>query len=124
MILSLELYVVLSVQRAVCAGTPYSMHTALPTASLQYVSPCTLKSLCIILHSQANLVAAVEEFIADGAAPAERMIRDLVACEHSYINTDHPAFIGGSRAIAQVLRTSAQLMMVCNRLACASHVEC
>ena len=47
-------------------------------------------------------MAAVEEFIADGAAPAERMIRDLVACEHSYINTDHPAFIGGSRAIAQV----------------------
>ncbi len=46
-------------------------------------------------------MAAVEEFVADGAAPAERMIRDLVACEHSYINTDHPAFIGGSRAIAQ-----------------------
>ncbi len=57
-------------------------------------------------RAQANLVAAVEEFIADGAAPAERMIRDLVACEHSYINTDHPAFIGGSRAIAQVLLTS------------------
>ena len=55
------------------------------------------------MRLQANLVAAVEEFIADGAAPAERMIRDLVACEHSYINTDHPAFIGGSRAIAQVL---------------------
>ena len=62
--------------------------------------------------SQANLVAAVEEFIADGAAPAERMIRDLVACEHSYINTDHPAFIGGSRAIAQVLPVSS-LSLIC-----------
>lgn len=38
-----------------------------------------------------------------GAAPADRMIRDLVACEHAYINTDHPAFIGGNRAIAQVM---------------------
>ena len=61
-----------------------------------------LSQLGVVRHVQANLVAAVEEFIADGAAPAERMIRDLVACEHSYINTDHPAFIGGSRAIAQV----------------------
>jgi dynamin 1-like protein len=44
----------------------------------------------------------VEEFVNSGAAPAERMIRDVIDCEHSYINTDHPSFIGGSRAIAQV----------------------
>ncbi len=31
------------------------------------------------------------------------MIRDCVACELAYINTDHPAFIGGNRAIAAVL---------------------
>ena len=36
-------------------------------------------------------------------APAERMIRDCVACELAYINTDHPCFIGGNRAIAEVL---------------------
>ena len=36
-------------------------------------------------------------------APAERMIRDCVSCELAYINTDHPAFIGGNRAIAAVL---------------------
>lgn len=51
---------------------------------------------------QAHLVSAVEEFVNSGAAPADRMIRDLIECEHSYINTDHPSFIGGSRAIAQV----------------------
>ncbi len=45
----------------------------------------------------------MEEFIMQGAAPADRMIRDLVACEHAYINTDHPSFIGGNRAIAQVI---------------------
>ncbi len=49
-------------------------------------------------------MTAVEDFINEGAAPAERMIRDLVACEHAYINTDHPAFVGGNRAIAQVCR--------------------
>lgn len=52
---------------------------------------------------QSVLAEAVEEFINGGAAPAERMIRDLVACELSYINTSHPQFIGGNCAIAQVL---------------------
>ena len=56
--------------------------------------------------SQARLVEAVEEFVNSGAQPAECMIRDLIECEHSYINTDHPDFIGGSRAIAQVGRPS------------------
>ena len=52
---------------------------------------------------QRQLQEKMEEFITQGAAPADRMIRDLVACEHAYINTDHPAFIGGNRAIAQVM---------------------
>lgn len=50
-----------------------------------------------------RLRAAVEDFISEGAAPAERMIRDLVDCEHAYINTDHPQFIGGNRALSQVI---------------------
>lgn len=49
------------------------------------------------------LADAVEEFINSGASPAETMIRDLVSCELAYINTSHPQFIGGNRAIAQVL---------------------
>ena len=51
---------------------------------------------------QVRLRSAVEDFIDEGAAPAERMIRDLVECEHAYINTDHPQFIGGNRALSQV----------------------
>lgn len=51
---------------------------------------------------QVRLRASVEDFINEGAAPAERMIRDLVDCEHAYINTDHPQFIGGNRALSQV----------------------
>lgn len=40
-------------------------------------------------------------------APAERMIRDCVACELAYINTDHPAFIGGNQAVAAVMEARA-----------------
>ncbi|PRW60097.1 dynamin-related 3B-like isoform A [Chlorella sorokiniana] len=62
------------------------------------------------------LSEAVEEFISAGTSPAEQQIRNLVACELAYINTfqlvacelayintSHPQFIGGNRAIAQVL---------------------
>lgn len=35
------------------------------------------------------------------------MIRDCIACELAYINTDHPSFIGGNRAIAAVLEDRA-----------------
>jgi hypothetical protein len=59
--------------------------------------------------SQRRLMTAVEDFINEGAAPAERMIRDSVACELAYINTDHPNFIGGNRAIAQVDTLPARL---------------
>ena len=31
------------------------------------------------------------------------MIRELVECEHEYINTDHPDFIGGTRAVKEVM---------------------
>ncbi|KAK9840112.1 hypothetical protein WJX74_003564 [Apatococcus lobatus] len=53
---------------------------------------------------QRNMTTAVEEFINEGAGPAEQMIRSLVDCEHSYINTDHPGFIGGTEALATVMR--------------------
>ena len=61
-------------------------------------------STVALLWPQRRLMTAVEDFINEGAAPAERMIRDLVACEHAYINTDHPGFVGGNRAIAQARR--------------------
>lgn len=54
--------------------------------------------------AQRKMTTAVEEFISEGAGPAEQMIRSLVDCEHSYINTDHPAFIGGTEALATVMR--------------------
>ena len=52
---------------------------------------------------QGMMSEAVEELVNSGAGPAEAMIRNLVACELAFINTSHPQFVGGNRAIAEVL---------------------
>ncbi|CAK0784287.1 hypothetical protein CVIRNUC_007491 [Coccomyxa viridis] len=70
---------------------------------LRIAAQCAPADITRFPKLQARLVEAVEEFVNSGAQPAECMIRDLIECEHSYINTDHPDFIGGSRAIAQVM---------------------
>jgi len=40
--------------------------------------------------------------------PTKRMITNLIAIEQSYINTNHPDFIGGGDAIAKILRRRAE----------------
>ena len=52
---------------------------------------------------QTVLGEAVEELVNGGASPADQMIKNLVSCELAYINTSHPQFVGGNRAIAEVL---------------------
>jgi hypothetical protein len=52
-------------------------------------APCVLRRVCACAQQ--------------GAQPAERFIRDLVECEQQYINTDNPAFIGGTRAVKEVM---------------------
>lgn len=52
---------------------------------------------------QRRLATSVLIWIQQGAEPAERMISDLVECEHDFINTDHPEFIGGTRAVRVVM---------------------
>eukprot|EP00250_Pteridium_aquilinum_P001030 c11216_g1_i1 orf=414-2930(+) len=50
-----------------------------------------------------NLRKRIEEvmhnFLREGLAPAETMICHLIEMEMDYINTSHPAFIGGNRAV-------------------------
>lgn len=53
------------------------------------------------------LLAAADAYVSAGAAPAERMIRDLVAIELAFINTDHPDFVGGGRAVALAMERRA-----------------
>ncbi len=70
---------------------------------LRVAAQCTPPDVARFPVLQTVLAEAVEEFISLGAAPAEAMLRNLVSCELAYINTSHPQFIGGNRAIAQVL---------------------
>jgi|MDSW01.1.fsa_nt_gb dynamin 1-like protein len=42
---------------------------------------------------------ATRDFLGEGLAPAETMITSLVDCQLAHINTSHPDFIGGSKAL-------------------------
>ena len=46
---------------------------------------------------------ATKDFLAEGLVPAEAMISSLVDCQLAHINTSHPDFIGGSRAVSQLM---------------------
>ncbi|XP_043711309.1 dynamin-related protein 3A-like isoform X2 [Telopea speciosissima] len=49
------------------------------------------------------------KFLRDGVKPAERMIGNIIEMEMDYMNTSHPNFIGGSKAVElaiQQLRSS------------------
>lgn len=46
----------------------------------------------------------VANFLRDGLAPAETMIGHLIEMEMDYINTSHPAFLGGSKAVEVALQ--------------------
>lgn len=52
-----------------------------------------------------GLQGAVSAFVEEAAVPAEDMIHSLIQCELAHINTSHPSFIGGARAIQQVIGT-------------------
>ena len=76
---------------------------------LRLADECTPPDVRRFPALRGALLSAVEDFVADGALPAERMIRDLVACELAFINTDHPDFVGGSRAVAMAMERRQQL---------------
>lgn len=87
-----------------------SMHLVLVLSYYDQAFPLTLPPLLPLrAHAsfpvlQRELAGAVLGYIRSGAEPAERMIRSLVECEHDFINTDHPEFIGGRGAIRAVMQ--------------------
>ncbi|KAA8521472.1 hypothetical protein F0562_012145 [Nyssa sinensis] len=46
-----------------------------------------------------NLDEVVGTFLRDSVKPAERMIKDLIEMEMDYINSSHPNFLGGNKAV-------------------------
>jgi len=55
-----------------------------------------------------KLLEAVHNLLRRCMKPAQMMISNLVKVELSYINTRHPDFIGGSKAVAQLMQSSQQ----------------
>jgi len=51
-----------------------------------------------------RLEEVVGTFLREGLAPAETMIQHLIYMELDYINTSHPSFIGGSKAVEAALQ--------------------
>ncbi|CAL6339733.1 unnamed protein product [Bathycoccus prasinos] len=75
-------------------------------AKLVYDELNTLTSNCVrreVSKQFPKLAEAIEEatreFLKNGLDPAESMITNLVDCQLAHINTTHPDFIGGARAL-------------------------
>lgn len=97
------------VQRAIekllrpCLQCREFVHEELITIATRSAPPEVTRFPKLHMH----MMEAVEEFISLGASPAETMIRNLIECELSFINTSNPNFIGGNEAIARVLNAKS-----------------
>ena len=50
-----------------------------------------------------SILDVVNQLLRERLVPTQRMISDLIRIELAHINTSHPDFIGGSRAVSQLL---------------------
>jgi dynamin 1-like protein len=50
-----------------------------------------------------SIIDVVNQLLRERLVPTQRMISDLVRIELAHINTSHPDFIGGSRAVSQLM---------------------
>lgn len=55
-----------------------------------------------------KVVDTVHILLKQRLAPTQQMVSNLIKLELSYINTSHPDFIGGSRAVAQIMSRMKQ----------------
>ncbi|XP_024383006.1 dynamin-related protein 3A [Physcomitrium patens] len=60
---------------------------------------CETLELLRFPHLRRRIEEVVASFLREGLSPAETMIGHLIEMEMDYINTSHPAFIGGSKAV-------------------------
>ena len=70
---------------------------------VQIAHRCEPREIARFPKLQRAIAEAVEEFVRAGTEPTEAMLRGLIQCEMGHINTAHPAFVGGSKAIQRVL---------------------
>ncbi|KAI3650222.1 hypothetical protein MP228_004960 [Amoeboaphelidium protococcarum] len=71
---------------------------------LKIISSCENKELARFPLLHQRVVEASVQLLKDRMNPTQQYIASLVDIQLSYINTNHPDFIGGSAAIAQIER--------------------
>lgn len=67
-------------------------------------SQCEPGELTRFPNLRDRLVEVVNGLLKRAVGPTQMMVSNLVKIELAYINTSHPDFIGGSRAVAQLMR--------------------
>ena len=67
-------------------------------------SQCEPNELTRFPNLRDRLVEVVSDLLKRSVAPTQMMVSNLIKIEMSYINTNHPDFIGGSRAVAQLMQ--------------------
>nr|AAM20619.1 dynamin-like protein [Arabidopsis thaliana] len=66
---------------------------------------CMMKELQRFPVLQKRMDEVIGNFLREGLEPSQAMIRDLIEMEMDYINTSHPNFIGGTKAVEQAMQT-------------------
>ncbi|GAB5036089.1 dynamin like protein [Nannochloropsis oceanica] len=75
---------------------------------LRMAAQCETTELTRFPELRDRVVEVVNHMLRKCVGPTQVMISNLINIELAYINTSHPDFIGGSRAVAQLMERMAQ----------------
>lgn len=66
-------------------------------------SQCETMELSRFPELRNRVIEVVNHMLRSSLVPTQAMVQNLIQIELSYVNTNHPDFIGGSRAVAQLM---------------------
>uniref|UniRef100_K3XBJ4 Dynamin-type G domain-containing protein n=1 Tax=Globisporangium ultimum (strain ATCC 200006 / CBS 805.95 / DAOM BR144) TaxID=431595 RepID=K3XBJ4_GLOUD len=66
-------------------------------------SQCETMELSRFPELRNRVIEVVNNMLRSSLVPTQAMVQNLIQIELSYVNTNHPDFIGGSRAVAQLM---------------------
>lgn len=66
-------------------------------------SQCETMELSRFAELRNRVIEVVNNMLRASLVPTQAMVQNLIQIELSYVNTNHPDFIGGSRAVAQLM---------------------
>ena len=66
-------------------------------------SQCETSDITRFEQLRDSIIDVVNQLLRERLVPTQRMISDLIRIELAHINTSHPDFIGGSRAVSELM---------------------